>query len=124
MRQASGPGMRTHTFAHQHRSTHDMYAQYYYRGAQVEMLMTVLDCFRLASASALRTARELVHRVLALAGGATPRSVRTLLAASAHVFARPEFLRAVYPRNGLATGSASGSEEVARQDCQMLQVWA
>lgn len=84
----------------------------------------MLDCFRLASASALRSAREVVHRVLALGGGATPRPVRTLLAGSAHIFARPEFLRATYPRSGSGAASLSSSEEVARQECQMLQVWA
>ncbi len=88
------------------------------------MLTTMLDCFRLASASALRSAREVVHRVLALGGGATPRPVRTLLAGSAHIFARPEFLRATYPRSGSGAASLSSSEEVARQECQMLQVWA
>ena len=95
------------------------------RVGQVEMLVTILDCFRLASASALRSTKDTVRRVLALAGGTAPQPIRTLLAASAHIFARPEFLRATYPRSGSAVAPGpSKEEEIARQECQMLQVWA
>ena len=88
------------------------------------MLATMLDCFRLASASALRSSQDLVHKVLALAGGTLPRAVRTLLAASAHILVRPEFMRAMYRRSGAGTAPLQPAEDVARQECQLLQVRA
>jgi hypothetical protein len=91
---------------------------------QVEMLGTMLDCFRLASASALRSAQDTVRRVLALAGGTSPRPVRTLLAASAHIFARPEFLRAMYRKSGTGSAAMQSANDIGRQECQLLQVRA
>ena len=90
----------------------------------MEMLGTMLDCFRLASASALRSAQETVRRVLTLAGGTSPRPVRTLLAASAHTLARPEFLRAMYRKSGTGSAAMQSADDVGRQECQLLQVGA
>ena len=88
------------------------------------MLSTLMDSFRLASTSALAAAQDLVPQLLSLASGASPRPVRALLAASAHVLVRPDFLRAAYgdwDAAAAADGPAAAAE-VGKAEWELTQV--
>lgn len=88
------------------------------------MLSTLMDSFRLASTSSLAAAQDLVPQLLSLACGSSPRPVRALLAASAHILARPDFLRAAYGDwDGAAAydGAAAGAE-LEKAEWQLITV--
>ena len=88
------------------------------------MLSTLMDCFRLASTYSLASAHDLVPQVLDLATAASPRPLRAALAASAHILARPDFLRAAYG-NWDASASAEGpaaAAELVKAEWQLIHV--
>ena len=89
------------------------------------MLSTLLDCFCLASSFSRADAHDLVPQLLALTIATSSRPLRAALAASAHVLARPDFLRAVYG-DWDAPASVEGpaaAAELAKAEWQLIHVF-